>query len=344
MCQLLFELLQVAVGTRDSLTFRPSVDEWASVLNEAERQAIVSFLTYGLERLPKNQLPPKVMLLQWIGECHINESTSALHIRCVKELTKKFQDAGFKVCVLKGLSAAYRYPNPSYRQLGDIDLWVNGCRSDVMDWLRKQCNIGQEVWHHVGVKIYDDVPVEVHFHPIWLYNPVHNSRLQRWFSEQERVIFAKPVNVHGFVETNAVFDAVYQLTHCFHHLMEEGLGLRHIVDYYYVLKCLDDEERGLASGVLQSLGMMKFCAAVMWIIKYVMCIPDNELLCEPNEIEGRFVLKEIMAGGNFGHSRQDGLNRNSSARWRMMVTHYPNEVMWMIPWKLWHKYWRFVNK
>lgn len=344
MYQLLFELLQVAIGTRDCLSRRFSVEEWDSVLYEAERQAIVSVLINGLERLPKEQLPPKVILLQYIGEYNINESTYALHIEHARELTKMFKDAGFEVCVLKGLSAAYRYPNPTYRQLGDIDLWVNGCRSDVMDWLRKQCNIGQEVWHHVGVKIYDDVPVEVHFHPIWLYNPVHNSRLQRWFSEQERVIFAKPVNVHGFVETNAVFDAVYQLMHCFHHLMEEGLGLRHIVDYYYVLRCLDDEERGLASGVLQSLGMMKFCAAVMWIIKYVMCIPDNELLCEPNEIEGRFVLKEIMAGGNFGHSRQDGLNRNSSARWRMMVTHYPNEVMWMVPWKLWHKYWRLFNK
>ena len=70
---------------------------------------------------------------------------------------------------------------------------------------------------------------------------------------------------------------------------------------------------------------------------------EDWMLCEPNEKEGRFLLSEIMAGGNFGKSRQDEKVRNSFSRWMMMLKHYPSEVLWMVPWKVWHKGWRLVN-
>ena len=67
------------------------------------------------------------------------------------------------------------------------------------------------------------------------------------------------------------------------------------------------------------------------------------MLCELDEKEGRFLLSEIMAGGNFGQTRTDGKVRNSLSRWMMMVKHYPSEVLWMVPWKGWHKLWSMVN-
>ena len=70
---------------------------------------------------------------------------------------------------------------------------------------------------------------------------------------------------------------------------------------------------------------------------------DGLLLCEPNEKEGRFLLDEIMRGGNFGHYRKDNRKRNSVARMCALLPHYPREVLWMAPWKLWHKGWRMVN-
>lgn len=82
---------------------------------------------------------------------------------------------------------------------------------------------------------------------------------------------------------------------------------------------------------------------MMWVLKEACGMSSENMLCEPNEIEGNFLLCEIMAGGNFGKSRTDGLNRNSLSRYRVMVQHYPSEVLWMIPWKVWHKGWRIMN-
>jgi len=82
----------------------------------------------------------------------------------------------------------------------------------------------------------------------------------------------------------------------------------------------------------------------MWVMKEVCGAEYDILLCEPNEKEGKFLLSEIMAGGYFGQSRQDGKSRNTVGRWMMMVRHYPGEVLWMVPWKVWHRFWKLAHR
>ena len=344
-CQkaLFFELLQISLGNREKLSRVPNVQEWIGLLNEAQRQTIVGILFDGLEKIPKEQLPPKEILLQWIGLAQVAEASFDLQVERVKELTRKFKDAGYKTCVLKGLSAAARYPNPKRRECGDIDFWARGNRGELMTWLRSQCKVDHVVWHHVEAKFFENVPVEVHFHPIWLYNPRHNAALQKWFAKQGQVLFYQQVNEQGFIGTSAEFDAVYQLAHCFHHLLEEGLGLRHVIDYYLVLNNLTLEARIEAFSTIQKIGLEKFATAMMWVLKEVCGMPNDELICETNDLEGKFLLDEIITGGNFGKTRQDGKSRNTLSRWWMMVKHYPDEVLFMYPWKLWHKCWRMFN-
>lgn len=81
----------------------------------------------------------------------------------------------------------------------------------------------------------------------------------------------------------------------------------------------------------------------MWVMKEVCGMSSEKQLCVADEQEGRFLMREIRAGGNFGHSRTDGKGLNSFGRWTMMVKHYPAEVLWMVPWKVWHKGWRIFN-
>ena len=177
MNNLFYELLQVALGTREKLSRVPSSREWEALYDEAERQAIVGVLLGGLERLPEEQLPPLEVKLQWIGMVQMMEAEYRQHVERSKELASRFRAVGFQSCVLKGVAMARYYPEPSRRQCGDIDLWTFGRRKDVMKWLRSQYEIGHNVWHNVGVEVFEDVPVEIHFHPGWLWNPWHNRRL-----------------------------------------------------------------------------------------------------------------------------------------------------------------------
>ena len=148
----------------------------------------------------------------------------------------------------------------------------------------------------------------------------------------------------GIAYPSVQFNAVYSLVHFYHHLIEEGVGLRHVVDYYYILKALPNREKADVVSGLKRLGLFGLSSAVMWVLQEVFNLQSVFLLCEPNEKEGRFLLDEIMRGGNFGHYRNDKRKRNSAVRMFALLPHYPKEVLWVVPWKLWHKCWRLFNR
>lgn len=349
MNNLFFELLQVALGTRERLSRVPSNAEWWTIFEETERQAVTGIMAGGLEQLPAEQLPSTPLKLQWIGMMQMVEASTRLNrVRSI-ELTETVSTLGFKSYILKGVAMARYYPQPLRRQCGDIDLWVFGHRKDVMTWLRSKYEITHNVWHNVGAVVFPDVPVEIHFHPGWLWNPWHNRRLQKWFDGY--TFISHQSSAFGYNVMPAEFDAVYSLIHTFRHMIAEGVGLRHVVDYYYVLRKIQNSRDIInhTSEILHQLGMDKFTAAMMWVLRELFfpkgdCSSKMEdvcwMLCEPNEKEGRFLLDEIMAGGNFGHYHNQKPMRSSMRQLLIMLPHYTNEVIWVLPWKLWHRVWR----
>lgn len=349
---LFVDLLQVSLGTRDVLSRVPSAVEWGNLLKEAWRQCIVGVLACGIERLSREQRPPQAVLLQWMGLTQIVVDAYALQCKRAKELAIRFQQAGYKSCVLKGVGFSQMYPVPSRRQGSDIDLWVlpkedDFCkREEVMAWLQSQCKVEHLLWHHIEAKFFEDVETEIHFHPCWFYNPFLNRRLQKWFEKAKQSQIELDAQL-GFAYPSIQFNVVYSLVHFYHHLIEEGVGLRHVVDYFYIckgyrLKAYGYREETLS--VIKRLVLYKLLGAMMWVLQSVCGLPSEYLLCEPNEKEGRFLLDEIKRGGNFGHYRKDNRQRNSAARMFVLFPHYPREVLWVVPWKMWHMCWRWLNK
>ena len=343
---LFFELLQMALGMRDHLSRVPTVVEWEEMYDEAVRQSVASLMVSAIERLPAEQSPPIDIKYEWIGEVQLDEANYRTHCERAAELTKRCWAVGFRSCVLKGVGMAQYYPEPSRRLCGDIDFLVDGRRKDVMAWLQSQYEIGLVTWHHAKAMIFDDVKIEIHMHPAWMYGPSRNRKLQRFFDDESDGWHDSGL---GFNVPGVQFDAVFSLVHTFHHFLEEGVGLRHVVDYFYVLKKCHTVNHELSikkediMKMVEQLGMKRFVGAMMYILNKVCGMPASELLCEPNEKEGRFLLSDIIAGGNFGKSRQDGKGRNTVGRWMMMVRHYPSEVLWMVPWKVWHWSWRMTH-
>ena len=349
------ELLQVSLGSRRELTSLPTSEEWMRLFDEAQRQAVIGVILDGLERLPEQQRPPTDVLLQWIGVTQMIEQQSKNNEKNVKILTEVFKEAGYDCCILKGIGISKLYPNPYRRQTGDIDLWVRGNRKEVMRWLQSKYNIHQPVWHNVGVDFFCDVPVEVHFHPSWSWNPFYNSRLQNFFEQEwERIDVGKDRKEYNIPSIE--FQVIACLSHTYRHMIAEGVGLRHVVDYYYILKRMYEERQTLYHGqsnkhVIDGLvekintsGLHKFLAAMMWVLMHACGMPEKWMLCEPNEKEGRFLLEEVMAAGNFGHQRFGVvLPANSLRRYWVMGRHYPLEVLWMPIWKVWHWGWRKIH-
>ena len=81
--------------------------------------------------------------------------------------------------------------------------------------------------------------------------------------------------------------------HIFHHVLHEGIGLRQLLDYYYILKACKGNKEEIMK-ILVSLGLDRFAAAVMYVEKVFFDLEDEYLLCSPNVSLGSFLLDEII--------------------------------------------------
>ena len=344
---LFIELLQVSIGRRDLLSVKPSSSDWQALFREAQRQTVVGTIMCGLERLPEDQRPPKELLLKWYGQTlQIEGRNKLLNARCI-ELEHLFIENGFNCCILKGQGNALMYPNPLRRQSGDIDIWVKGRVGDVISFLETKCDMSQQVvgYHHTEFPIWEDVVVEVHWRPSWQSSPLHNRRLQQWFKQNSSDICEKG----GFHIPTWEFNVVYQLQHMFLHVLQEGLGLRQVMDYFYLLKSRNSNKMTSFEGTLKWLGLSQFAGAMMYVLKEVFGMDNQYMIAPVNFRKGKFLLKEIIQSGNFGFSdtrngelrKKNGISRSMARMKRdiRFLSYYPVEVL-CLPFQFYHVIWR----
>ena len=358
--KLFFELIQVAIGRRDRLSRMPTAEEWQCLYGEAIKQSLVGVLMSGVERLYEKDAalkPPMTVFFEWVGNVsQIEESNKRLN-DAAAQLKRVFETGGVRTCVLKGQGVAMLYPEPLRRQPGDIDLWVEGSRAHTLDFLKNSfLRTGRVVIHHVDAHIIEGVETEIHFLPSFSYNYFRYIKFKRFFKEEADKQFGHFDERLGFAYPTNRFNAVYLMMHIFRHVFHEGIGLRQLLDYYYVLKQLSEEERQWAYEKLKRLGLETVTGAVMYVLACVFLLEEKYLLCAPIERYGKFLLEEISRGGNFG--KYDGqyqlvhgkngliLYLANLKRLLKVFSLCPSEVLWAPVWKpshwLWRKYKGYV--
>lgn len=345
----LFEILRCALSNQP-YTGPLSASEFHEVLKQAEEQAVFGIVFDAIKGIKVNGVD-RIAICEAVGLSEQIKQQNRLINQRVEMLTGILSHWNCKTCVLKGQGVAQLYPEPLLRQSGDIDIWVDGTQNDTVTKLRNNyIGIRNIDYVHSGCAFFGDVEVEVHFRPSWMYNPFKNKKLQKFFKDYSKEQFGNVDAKVGFTYPTIQFNLVYSLIHINRHIFEEGIGLRQLCDYYYILRHSTKEERDKALAVMIDLGLRKFVGAIMYIEDVVLGIDKKMMLCLPNEEEGRFLLEEIMRGGNFGH--YDERNRYYSANDRFRrglftlrrnlryLRHYPSEVLWKPLWQIWHWCWR----
>lgn len=349
---LFFELLLVCTGAKDVLSRTYSEAEWNDALETAQEQAIEGVLLSAIERLPDEQRPPKFVLLQWIGLVQMVETNSKKIAEASETVIKYFRENGFACNILKGCAVARYYPQPERRQSGDVDVWVDGSREKIYDFARKFDKDGKLYgvnYHHIHFRLIEDVHIEVHIWPSFLSSPMRNWRLHKF------------CNLHRpTMETSMpslAFDRVFILLHCYRHMCGDGVGLRQIMDYYYVLRTVQGagfkvQEDAETVKWIKKLGMERFAKGLMWVLREYFGLEEKYLLFEPDEKEGRFIMQEVMLTGNMGHgdtrdwgSKQTALSRFffNLKRDVYLAKHYPHEAIWQPFFSIWLYFWRMAK-
>ena len=346
------EFIKFSLGKGEALSRKLTEQDWLSLYEEAKRQSLFGIFMDGVERAVALGEAKPQRLMQWIAKVMALEQRNKLLDEKAAELTRIFADDGFKSCILKGQGVAKLYLRPYRRQCGDIDIWVEGGREKILAYLKSKYKIGSPVIHHVDVDVWDGVPVEVHFIPSFAYSPFRYRKFKRFFSVQAQSQFDNYSKEYGFATPTIEFNVVYSLMHIFHHVLHEGIGLRQLLDYYYILKTYKGNKEVIMR-YLASLGLDRFAAAVMYVEKAFFDLEDEYLLCTADVSLGSFLLDEIKRSGNFG--KYDERNRcvDRENRWKlylhnvrrnmMFMKFCPSEVMWSPIWKPCHFVWRMVK-
>ncbi len=363
-----FELIQISIGTRPA-SFSSSLtdNEWEELFAMAKKHTLVGVMFSGIEKLPNEQRPCKRILLEWyLITTNIENRNRELN-RTAAKVVRRFADDGMRACVLKGQGVATLYPHPLRRQSGDIDLWVEGGRKHVISYLHKYCKNMEIVYHHADFNVLKDTELEVHFTPSWMYNFSKNRELQYWFYKESIDQLSNIITLPSdnpdprkslmTVAPQPAFNRVYLLLHIFRHLLDEGIGLRQLMDYYFLLTTTTISERKHLESleILDSLGLTRFASAVMYVMQTVFGMAKEYMFVEPEPEEGKFLIDEIMLAGNFGKYDLRSLPqededifqkfiRKQTRRMRFLRYH-PEEtlsaplfILWQRCWRIWHKY------
>ena len=390
---LFFELIQVAIGRHYVLSRVPSAKDWSALYGLSVKQAVAGVCFCGLQRLPNEQKAclPELLKMQWLAlATQIQARNELMNRRCV-EVQLLLAKEGLKSSILKGQGVArlYRIRNEEtkfggqresqlgvrndsqlgmYRQSGDIDVWVVGGMERLLRWCRERYGDVEYDYINAHVPMFKDVEVELHWRVQSMTNLFRNRRLQRWLEREEtkEMILGgkadlkpsetslKPETLMNSETTITVpileFNAFYLMLHCYNHVFSSGLGLRQLMDYYFLLMARNNLNLNKR---FREFGMERFVGAVMWIMQEVFGLERERMLCEPDEKEGRYILAEVMAGGNFGH-HDERIRKVGRGKWQSVFANlqhamhvlrrFPQEAMWMPVWMVYHFVWKRLKK
>ena len=470
--KIFFDFLRFCIGSAKEIPDSLKEVDWKEQYCIAQKQALLGVLFYGIRRLPKELAPEQKLLMQWMAMAEmIRKQNIKLFLDSVK-VCQNFENEGFANCILKGQGNALLYPDPYMRTPGDIDIYLSGGRKKIMKYVDQVCPNQVMRYHHVDFPVMKTA-IEVHFTPSYMFCPIHNRRMQKWFEEvmgeqcNHRV--ALPDGYGEIHVPKVSFNVIYILSHLYRHIFTEGIGLRQLLDYYYIVcdfckvyqipsnhqinfsnpsvslskgsstfspnpsfsesgdvtahsaeffesprpslakegstshpSPLSSEERDVTalrcseplrykvggaskpspgcegwdrldgSGdtsfaaesssaaldvvqrELKHLGVWKFAQAVMFVMKEVFGLSEDRMIVPMDEKEGRFLLDEIMRGGNFGQyddrmgSKVDESKIHRYFRMNLrnlrFVKHYPTEAVCEPVFRTWFAGWKFINR
>ena len=399
-----FEFIRYALNPKRDMPKDVAKMDWEGFFQFADAQGILGLMFDGRGKMDDGRWKRDDegfiddLTLEWgFVAQQIEEQNKAVNVAAVK-LLKCLKEQGFDGCILKGQGNSLLYPKPYRRTPGDIDVWVK-CdgRWKMDDGRRKMDDVrrvirfvkernpeGRAVYHHIDGGEIDGVEVEVHYRPSFMYNPIHNQRLQKWFEEKAPEQFGHWVELPHTDNTDHTdfeicvptreFNVVFLLSHIYRHLMQEGIGLRQVIDYYYVLMSdgrwkkddVSDVLRHLTSStsvatrqcvnefplhsLLRRLGLWKIAGAMMWVLNEVLGLEEKYLIAPKDERLGKVLLTEILNGGNFGQYGGDGRRKMEEGRvkknWQRirrdfrMMRYFPSECLWEPVFRVYHFFWR----
>ena len=338
----------------DASIFQGEID-WKTILRLAKEQTVQVLVANGIETLPKELWPPKVVIFKLM---EVRTKTTKMHLllnSVLAKITAALNAEGIPSVLLKGQGLAQNYLIPESRICGDIDLYVGEENIDkAYDIVAALSNEPKESAakstneeKHREIKI-EGVVVELHkkaistyshrqahIQNIWTNNNL-NSHLQDGTLPSMKFNHV-PVNL-----PSPDFNAVFILYHAAHHMIQGGIGLRQICDWaMYLTKHHAEINVKELKTTLRRFNMVSVWKEFGIFAVNILDLDPQSLPLAPKKINSNerteLILVDIFANGNFGHYRQPSNTSQATnviiRKWRssVVLTKRIINKVWLFP-------------
>ena len=330
--------------------------DWIDLLDFAARQGVIGVYWRGIELLFKSTIPLNKPtddeVMEWWGEVNDIKKRNEYLFKKTAFFSNTFRKEGFENCILKGQGNAMMYPDPYLRTPGDIDIWLKGSKEEITSYVHKFFPNEKGSVLHIHFPIFKDTLIEVHYTPRILDNPSANRYLQQYFKEVQsqqinntiELPIGKTINV-----PTLDFNIILQTTHIYRHFICEGITLKHLVDYYYLLIKFDNwmhqDYHNTNSSIqllpfLQRIKILKFAKVIMYIMQEGLAIEKKYLFTTTNKRIGKLLLESIIEeNGSLGLKSHKSISEYNSVKERvkekmkrtlLLIPYFPEETIWSI--------------
>jgi len=292
-------LVLVRMGLEHVSGALPDNRVWSAIHALANQQGLSAIVMDGIERLPKNQRPPQVILLNWIGETLQSESQNAVQKRAAGEMADVFYNNHIRTYVLKGEVIAECYPKPNHRLSVDLDCYVRPISGDFDAW-----TIGNDLIRNKGYEVKTDFYKNSTFLLPGL--TVENHRYLTPFRGNKKLTTLESVlqsllhmdkGEDRFEDTwlyrpPVMVTALFIIEHAYSHFLHEGLTWRLVLDWMMFGKKRQKEIDWIAlEAYVDEFGFRKFYDSYVRLGQYLLGDISEEALTKAD----RLLLEDIWS-------------------------------------------------
>lgn len=233
-----FTLVRLGIGTSIDARIPNDVD-WSELKALAEKQGLGAVVLDGIEKLPDQQRPPKVFLLEWIGETLQGyEYRYDLYCKTMAEMAEFYNKHSFKMMILKGYACSLDWPKPEHRPCGDIDIWQFGQQKEADAVLAKEKGIEIDNSHHHHTIFYwRGFMVENHYDFIDVHHRKSGPKLESILKELG-MDDSHSVDIYGekLYLPSANLHALFLLYHTMLHFTSTEMNIRQVLDWAFFVE------------------------------------------------------------------------------------------------------------
>ena len=271
--------------------------DWPAVLEEGNRQAVTALLYPGMKKL--RSIPEEARSRGRRAALASAKSFEGI-LRRQGEIIRLLQSRGIPCAVLKGTSAACRYPDPMLRVPGDIDILVGS------EKLQFACDAlsGAGYVHTHTTALHacfqkDGVDVELH-RAVSSFPEGEKGAFTREFMEGALGHSASArIGEAEFPVLSGVYQLIALLSHMERHLCDAGIGLRQVCDWAAAVNAMGSEITARELGILEQCGLLRFGKVMTKLCERYLGLPPLDWAAEAEDRAVDGLMEDILEGGNF---------------------------------------------